>query len=44
MHQIGEKDILGFVIEEADGADYRIYYNGKRVMPKELLDVVTRET
>lgn len=44
MHEIGEQNILGYVIEEADGADYRIYYNGQRTMPKILLEVVVRET
>jgi hypothetical protein len=33
LDRLGEKQFLAYVIEEADGARYRIFFNGERVAP-----------
>jgi ParB-like nuclease domain len=33
LHQLGVKECVGYVIEEADGKPYRVFFNGKRVAP-----------
>lgn len=33
LDRLGEPKFLAYVIEEKDGARYRIYYNGQRVAP-----------
>ena len=33
LHRLGVPQFLAYVIEEEDGAPYRIYFNGQRVAP-----------
>ena len=33
LHRLGEPEFLAYVIEEEDGAPYRIYFNGRRIAP-----------